>query len=593
MQPVVASRRIDCRSSREALWPRLADTDRTNRAIGMSRLQIEPLDGAAAARFLVRTTLDGFAVEYEEQPFEWVELERFGVERRLRKGPISRLAFRAELSPRPGGTSVLLTVELTPRSPLLWPVVKLSAGRALAGIAREIATIDRELATADATPPPPASPPAPLPLERARAALRALVGPDGHARAERLAELVATGPDHDLSRMRPFELAEALELSPERALDLCLQATIAGLLELRWELICPSCRTGAEAASSLNVLPEGGHCQLCDLAIDVDLAKAVEATFRPAPGLRAVDVGPYCIGGPARTPHVIAQLVLPAQGRVTLAAPDRPGRYRLFVRGGATARLEVSEAGEPTLEVRYGGDLPAELHARPGAPIEVISTALDERHVKLERLEWASLAATAHHVSLSPVFRRFFATEVLRPGVALKIGRVTLLFTDLTGSTALYAREGDAAAFQVVQLHFDVLRAAIEAHRGSIIKTIGDAVMAAFEHEHDALAAGLDMLRAWPAFEAANAYARGTKLKIGLFGGPCYAVTANGLLDYFGQTVNVAARLQGQAEADEIVVPAAVADAALPAGAVVTERWSAALKGVDEKLPAARISLAR
>ncbi len=593
MQPVVSTRRIECRATREALWPRLADTDRTNRAIGMSKLEIEPLEGASAARFLVRTTLDGFSVEYEEQPFEWVELERFGVERKLRKGPISRLAFHAVLRPRAGGCSVDLTVELTPRFALLWPVVKVSAGRALAGIAREIEQIDEELATASSVPPPPASPPEPVPLERARAALRALVGPDGQPRADRLVSLVATGPDHELSRMRPFELAEGLELSPERALDLCLQATIAGLLELRWELICPSCRTGAEAASSLNVLPEGGHCQLCDLDIDVDLAKAVEATFRPAPGLRAVDIGPYCIGGPARTPHVIAQLVLPAQGRVTLAAPERPGRYRLFVRGGATSRLEVSAEGEPRLEVRYGGELPAELHARPGAPIEVVSTALDERHVKLERLEWASLAATAHHVSLSPVFRRFFATEVLQPGIALKIGRVTLLFTDLTGSTALYAREGDAAAFHVVQRHFEVLRLAIEAHRGSIIKTIGDAVMAAFEHEHDALRAGLDMLRAWPAFEADNAYARGTKLKIGLFGGPCYAVTANGLLDYFGQTVNIAARLQGQAEADEIVVPASVVDAGLPDGAVLRERWGASLKGVEAPLPAARVGLAR
>ena len=60
------------------------------------------------------------------------------------------------------------------------------------------------------------------------------------------------------------------------------------------------------------------------------------------------------------------------------------------------------------------------------------------------------------------------------------MSRVAILFSDLTGSTALYTALGDAAAFRLVDDHFDVLRASIAAHDGTIVKTMGDAVMAAF-----------------------------------------------------------------------------------------------------------------
>lgn len=82
-------------------------------------------------------------------------------------------------------------------------------------------------------------------------------------------------------------------------------------------------------------------------------------------------------------------------------------------------------------------------------------------------------------------------------------------------------------------------------------------------------------------------------LKLGIYEGACYAVTANGLLDYFGQTVNVAARLQGQAGGGELVVTAALAERAEAegwlGGATVTARYDAQLKGVAAPVQAARI----
>jgi class 3 adenylate cyclase len=196
-----------------------------------------------------------------------------------------------------------------------------------------------------------------------------------------------------------------------------------------------------------------------------------------------------------------------------------------------------------------------------------------------------------------PAFRRQFGSHVLRPGLSLKVARATILFSDLTASTALYAREGDAVAFKLVQDHFDVLGAAIEQQRGAVVKTIGDAIMAVFEDEADGVRGAVAMLRAFEAFRKGSEQARRGEvhLKLGLRAGACYVVTANKMLDYFGQSVNVAARLQSLAEPGEAVVPAALADVAEHAGwlegAFVRERFSTPVKGVDGDVAAARIAL--
>ncbi len=168
-------------------------------------------------------------------------------------------------------------------------------------------------------------------------------------------------------------------------------------------------------------------------------------------------------------------------------------------------------------------------------------------------------------------------------------------FSDLTGSTALYTRTGDARAFRTVQDHFELLRAIVERHEGTIVKTMGDAVMAAFLDEAQALKAALEMQAAFPPFRAAHPEAHDAFLKIGIYAGPCYGVTANGILDYFGQSANIAARLQGAARAGQIVVPEELAARAGQSGwlgqARISETFAASLKGLADPVRAARIEV--
>ena len=231
--------------------------------------------------------------------------------------------------------------------------------------------------------------------------------------------------------------------------------------------------------------------------------------------------------------------------------------------------------------------------AAPGAVLRV-KNELDPRHLKLERLGFASAAATAHAVSTLDEFRTLFAKDLLKRGTPLKVARAALLFSDLTGSTALYTKVGDAAAFRLVDDHFDVLRAVVAAHDGVLVKTMGDAVMAAFVDERSCSLAAIDALARFEAFRRSQAHGEHVGIKLGVFAGACYVVTANGVLDYFGQTVNVASRVQHLAGSGQVVLPAELHAALGPedrATLELVERFEARVKGVDSLLSHVRVRM--
>jgi class 3 adenylate cyclase len=167
-------------------------------------------------------------------------------------------------------------------------------------------------------------------------------------------------------------------------------------------------------------------------------------------------------------------------------------------------------------------------------------------------LKLASFLSGADLLS-NQTFRELFGAETMAVGEGLAVKRLALLFTDLQGSTALYDRIGDIKAFDLVRLHFDCLRECIVRNAGALVKTIGDAVMASFVEPVDALRAALEM-RARIARFNTDAGQELLHLKVGLHAGACLAVTLNERLDYFGQTVNLAARVQALSGPDEIVV---------------------------------------
>lgn len=147
-------------------------------------------------------------------------------------------------------------------------------------------------------------------------------------------------------------------------------------------------------------------------------------------------------------------------------------------------------------------------------------------------------------------FRDLFWSEVVSGSEGIGVQDITILFTDLKGSTKLYDHIGDLKAYYLVRQHFDTLGRIVTQNSGAVVKTIGDAVMATFMNPADAIKTAIEMLNGIEEFN--RKISNDLILKIGIHRGPSIVVTLNDRLDYFGQTVNIAARMQGLAGANEI-----------------------------------------
>jgi class 3 adenylate cyclase len=404
---------------------------------------------------------------------------------------------------------------------------------------------------------------------------------------DRLAALLEEADDLALASLRPYVLAAEWGVARREALELCLRATRHGLLELRWELLCPLCRGAAATEESLAGVAARLHCATCLIDFEVDFDRSVELTFRPSPAIRRVEAADFCVAGPQTTPHVVAQQLLAAGDRRSLALAVEPGSYRVRSLGAARAlRLLVRQSGPSDADGRAGPDgwEPAELAVAAGGTLRLENATAEEQLVVVERTEWSESAATAAEVTALQLFRDLFSSEALRPGEPISVGTLTVVFTDLRGSTRFYRDVGDAPAFGSVVEHLALLREAVAAEDGAVVKAMGDAIMAVFPRPVSALRA----------LQAAQRAVDGKPLalKVGIHTGPCIAIDQNGVLDYFGSTVNLAARLVSLSSGEDVVVSDAVlADPEVAGLPLRRERVHAVPKGFEgEELALWRVS---
>ena len=552
---------FDLQSSPEQLWPLVSDTNRFNRDTGVPSVEtIEESRGTARRR--LRITTFGMPIEWEEQPFEWVRPDRFGVVRHYSKGPIAELRVLATLTSRgSGGTKLVYDVWATPNNVIGLLAIPIQVGviskRNFGRTFRDYDNLAARAATSTA------ARPAEIeftPGGRARLMELGNQLAENHCDREQvtlLLEHIMNGDDFALARIRPFELARKWHKPRREVLELCFQATRVGILDLQWNLICPMCR-GGEAKDSLDELSRNVHCDGCNIDFDVNFEQSVELTFHPNASIRQVDVETFCVGGPQVTPHIVAQQLLPANSQRSVQIRLEEGRYRLRTMnapGWQHLRASDRGQGQTSLRAQPAGWSDEEIEISRTCDLQLENRTAAEQLFILERTEWSDDAATAAEVTAVQMFRDLFAREALRPGEQISVGTLTVLFTDLKNSTRLYRDIGDATAFGRVMNHFDVLKQTISEQDGALVKTIGDAVMAVFRRPANALHA---MLEAQERLANPPDGMLPLTLKAGMHTGPCIAVTLNDRLDYFGSTVNLAARLEGQSTGGDVVVSNAV-----------------------------------
>jgi class 3 adenylate cyclase len=450
--------------------------------------------------------------------------------------------------------------------------------------------------------------------------------------AEALRRILEQSPDWDLARMNPLEFAHRHDIDEPVAVDLFIHGAKVGLFDFEWNTVCPMCGGMEHGYRELGQLdPEAFHCTMCDMNVGTELDAQVEVTFTVNPGIAELAINPfadaesylrYYFPGYIHARGLQKYLTGEALWSFTAIEPDDSARITFEATPGQFYRvLSLDKHTAVGLRATEGiGSLPqvVQVDVLPSGfvpPVANISAGNVTIHVSNHTpstmgallvhtdSERVSQLAQQDDASAEPFlsgkmllnsqsFRDLFRIQTLPDGLRLRVGSLAVLFTDLRGSTELYSRTGDVAAYQLVQSHFETLKAVIRNHAGAIIKTIGDAVMAAFSTPQDGMSAAVDILDAMRLLSAgspASDYHYDMGIKIGLHTGSALAVKANEALDYFGQTVNIAARVQSLANVGEIwitesVYEAEVVPGILAANGYKTEKQSAQLRGVEHPL---------
>ena len=578
----------------DTMWPYFADTNRFNYDRGNPGLQhFTPGGRQPNAHRRLGFSVKGLPQLWDEEPFEWVRPFRHSVRRHFLSGFMEDLRLEAELLPADDGGSVgTYDTYVTPRGWLGRLIVPWLVGKLTYDLFdKAFQKYDKLSSAGDRS--------VELQLEG-----RITFPPGGLERLEEYGkDLAARGPAPDLvrwlidllkyaddlalARLRPYTLADAWEINRKEVLELFLLATRVGLLEFRWEILCPLCRGAKDYTESLAELRQQVHCNTCNIDYTANFEQSVELTFHPNPSVRSWEANDFCVAGPQVTPHIVAQQLMKPAERRDISLPLEAGRYRLRaleLRGGQLITAESGGMADVTLPVNAAGWPSDELAMGLQPTLRLSNNTSDEQLVILERMAWSDEAVIASEVFTMQKFRDLFANEALRPGEQVTVGSMTIAFTDLRESTRMYREIGDARAFGLVMSHFDVLKEIIDRHDGAVVKTIGDSVMAVFRRPTSAVQAMLSAQMALA--DPSSPYP--LSLRVGIHYGPCVAVNLNDRLDYFGSTVNIAARLEALSTGSELVISGAVhrdpeVQALLGelAGNVMVEGVEATLKGFE------------
>jgi class 3 adenylate cyclase len=439
-------------------------------------------------------------------------------------------------------------------------------------------------------------------------------------------DLVEKGEDRALNRVNLLDFSHKTGLDEEKVISGFLHASRLGMFDMGWNVLCPGCGGVLDAHDTLKSLrPDDYNCALCAAGYEASVDELVEVAFTVSPRVRRIgahDPGTlpfweyyrqiFWSSGvdlneeqfaTLRDEVTLESIELPP-GEKAVFSLQLPKQFIIVFEPVTHAAHFIDVQGEPSKERQHLSMVFNKVQAPTGTtvmhPGPLRLTLDNQSNARVLPGVWIAGDAlhellgkrkpilTAKRILSNQTFRDLYKADNLSIDQRLKITSLTFLFTDLKGSTALYERVGDLAAFDLVRAHFRALLEIIASEKGAVVKTIGDAVMATFIRPEHALQAGLRMRSAMKDLNTK----RGTDdliVKIGLHEGPCLAVMLNERQDYFGQTVNVAARVQSLSTNQEIhltqpVIGAPEVAAIIEREAIKPVRKEAALRGIADKM---------
>lgn len=400
----------------------------------------------------------------------------------------------------------------------------------------------------------------------------------------------------DLIRINPIFISNKFQMNEKEVTNIFIEASRAGIFDLSWSLICPTCGAILIQNESINELNRDSHyCTICELDVPVRLDDYVEVVFKFTPGIISskVDLSQYqhenfssffsrsfvrskSLENYSKNNLLDFTFISAGEIRKFKTTVVKGSLYRLIgININKTYYIKASSSTNkkiPIIDITDNGFPEGELNIYPGElEIEVkncSSEAVGLSFVKTEPELLSNILKNdppyfkpflSGKVLLNNnTFRQLYKIEELSANLKLNLRSLTLLFTDLKGSTEMYDKIGDIAAYNLIQQHFQVLENIVDKYNGAVIKTMGDAIMAAFSTPEDGLLASIDMLTDIKSVNIKDI--NSLCLKIGLHEGHALVINRDNKLDYFGQNVNIAARIQGIAGPDELFISQRVFD---------------------------------
>ncbi len=545
-------------ASKEKIWRYVSDTDRVNQLLGEPTIEYEDSPNERGGSFkegIQKNT--GFALRFKELAPEWVKEQFFQIVREHTSGPLKRFIHRIDLYEQEGKIILKNTIRVILRWKLLAPinVVKFHLDviprykkfykniESLPYNNYNIGVLEIKKNT--------------KPEELTSLLHKFSLISHNDLLCNLIASFILKSTDIDLLKIRPYRLATIWNEKKKEVLEFFLKGTKEGFFDLNWDVLCPSCRGAKSSSNSLLNMKKQVHCSSCNINYEADFDKSVELTFTPNPTIRQILGGIYCASGPGNTPHIHLQIRLQPNENKEVVYRLLPGIYKIYsLQTKAIVDLKIDSSGENSENISFDGIKFEQLHLTPGNK-KFFFANLDQQGeivVKLEHAIWLENIVTASEVTAMHEFRELFSSEVLRPGEEIGVKNLSILFTDLKGSTEFYNSRGDAFAYKAVSNHFQILIENITKYDGAIVKTIGDAIMAIFFLPVNAVLYAIQVQKEIKDLNKKEYGEDVLILKVGIHIGSVLAVNQNEKLDYFGKTVNLAARVEGKCKGGDIVI---------------------------------------
>ncbi|QDT04621.1 Serine/threonine-protein kinase PrkC [Rubripirellula lacrimiformis] len=564
----------DLDSSVDEMWPLVSNTERLNRAIGLPPVQYETIhDSKRGLRKFGSFRLGGVQIRWEEHPFEWVEGQRMGVLREFSSGPFKWFMSIVTLSPRGAGSQLTHEIRIEYRNLFGRVLTKVEADwKGFRQLDRTYRRIDRSVQQHHQSNVFQDVFESPTQLDRNAIRrldqrIEAVAHAGGDITAlEKLGDFIRHAPPQPLAQIRPRALADQLAVPEDLMIDTCLVAASQGLLSLRWDVLCPTCRVSASTTDMLSQIGAHTRCEACDVSFRSNVAEVIELVFRPHPDIRSVDDQDYCIGGPEHSPHVVVQVRIEAGERMELPVRLSPGDYILrSARLPRTQSIRVQHSAAPShcdvilSRVGESTNIPT---LRQGMPtIRIVNDDTSLHVVRIERTASRTDCLTAAVVSTMPRFRKLFPEQTFDTENPVTSEHLTLLATTVVNIESIYEQFGERESYELIKRQQKVLGEIVARNRGSVCKTIGESCLAVFESCDNAVMAAMEFDR----IAKNDKRLVGLVIGQGLHRGRTLVATENSRLDYVGSSVRAVQALPPMSEGEILMTESVFADVAVVA----------------------------